>query len=294
MVTMTVTASARSLLTGTEKLGTDDDGPALTRCASRLISRNPGQDVVMDLEGLDYKCETSVKISSSATMWDFTLGKGSKPGKIFATTDYGPYTAGTLKARNNAHVIAQANAPGPICTIASFLKIVGPHPTSGPNRSPDLMNPDTGKIMRDCLEQRCGIWFVGPFSKVKACAVDIENVWGDFVDIAPGVTQGLDNCVQSATIVPGRWVRNGRVGIHALCRDLLLQGGDRTFVDRVVSDFYHVESQSSFEKSGIGKHQVQGIHVTGCGRFAGISGVHQCGDILITGNSRENGPVNVQ
>jgi hypothetical protein len=73
-----------------------------------------------------------------------------------------------------------------------------------------------------------------------------------------------------------------------------LQGGDRTFVDKCVSDFYHVEIQSSFEKSGIGNHQVQGIHVGEVGRFAGISGVMQSGDILITGCSRENGPVNLQ
>lgn len=293
---MTVTATARSLLVGDEKLGTDDDGPTLSKCASRLIDKNPSQAVVLDLESLDYRCETSVRIESKelTRSWIFTLGRGARPGKLYAVTDYGPYSPGTTAARNNAHVIAKTVQPGSEFTIASYLNILGPHDLSKPNRSPDIVDPETGEMTRDCLEQRCGVWVVGPFAKFKACAVNIENVWGDFIDFGPGKTSGLDECVQQATVVPGRWVRNGRVGIHALCRDLQLQGGDNTLVDKVVSDFYHVEIQSTYTKSGIGNHQVQGIHVGSVGRFAGVSGIFQCGDILINACSRESGPVNLQ
>jgi hypothetical protein len=269
-----IVATARSLLVAGERLGTADDGPALSACAQRLANagRLVGRPVVLDLEGLTYKIETSFRVQDFG---DFTLGRGTSPGTLRTTTDFGP--PGTDR-RTRAHTIF---TNGFHAAVAPRLSIIGPHSDAEPNRSSD-----------GSLEQQCGAWFQSVLA-VDFLDVDVQNVWGDFCDFGAADPRHPVDC-QRANVRPGIWRRNGRVGLLAHCNGLHFEGGPRTRIERCVGDFYHVELNSDQQGAGFGGHTLSNLHVHDTKFFAHLAGMHFFHDFAVLNCSRDDGPVDVQ
>lgn len=278
------TVAVRALLVGDEQLGTDDDAVVMSRCAQRLANAGAktNEAVTLDLEGLTYNCDGTVRVRNA---YSFTWGTKSL-GEIRTVTETGPYPLFN-GARERANLVFEDSQE---IYVAPGMTIRGAHPDTGPARSPSIVNPATGKTVRNVFEQQCNIW-VKNCGYFKACAVNLLNPWGDFVDFGTTTIWDIDQITQKAMLVPGKWDRAGRVGVHALCNNLLLQGGSESYVARIPSSFYHVEFQSDYAKAGVRNHRVQGLYVKDVGGFCDFSGAHIGEDIALTNNMSDTGPI---
>jgi hypothetical protein len=278
----TVTETPRSLLIGDERLGTDDDGPVLSACLARLAERSnaTGGPVVLDLDGLRYNCATAVRADN--VHGEVTVANGT----LFRTSKYGPFAPEL--ARNNAHLILRGNGTAHVEDVA----IRGTN-TNGV-RSGTYVVPTTGERIRDHLEQQAGVWALT--EHFSARAVDIAQVWGDYISLGARGSGTELRQMQTALVIPGVWQRNGRVGLLAHAAETTFLGGSdptTSVIRSCRSTTYHVESSQN-PRGFMRRHRVENLfQSSGSSRFIHWSGGSAIDTLRVANNRRSGWPVNV-
>jgi hypothetical protein len=271
-----IVETPRALLTGDERLGTDDDGPVLSACLRRLSARSTvtSQPVLLNLEGLAYNCATAVY--GDNIDGDVSVANGT----LFRTSKYGPFAP--QDARNNAHLILQGGGRAVVQNVT----------IRGTNEKGRRSGGYRG--IRDHLEQQAGIW--ARTEHFLSCACNISGVWGDYITLSGRGAGSTLNPMETATVFPGIWERNGRLGLHAQAAEVLFAGGgdaSRSVIKSCTSTTYHIEAGDN-PRGFMRRHRVENLfQCGGSSRFVHWSGGSAIGTLSVANNLRSGWPVNV-
>lgn len=260
-----IVKTARAIVTEQKypALFSQDDGLTLSKAATWLagVGRQQNRPVIFDLEGLQYKCENTITVRNSG---NFQFGYNSG-FTILSTVSAPP----NINARNRAHVLFRGGDK--VSFGCGPNRITGPHADGLPYRSTNSE-----------WEQQCGVWFQSCTEVDMTAKVDIDHVWGDFVDF--GFAADDPRTGETAKVICGRWDRPGRIALTAGSinnLEWLCDGSDSSYIKHCNRDVYHVEIEG--DRGGFEDHNIHDLMVYGSMRCH-LTGMNYCNSVEVSHN----------